>query len=79
MTNDELYKILGIEDERFCSVVKPISDEIVRSSKKVDLALMKLDMNEKLTDIEKLYVSFCIGKLAATTQIHDSIVKRLGF
>jgi len=79
MTNDELYKILGIDDERFNSVVKPLSDEIVRSSGKVDLALMKLDMSKKLNGIEKLYVAFCIGKLTATTQIHDSIVKRLGF
>jgi len=79
MTDDELYKILGIGDERFNTVVKPLSDEIVRCSGKVDLALMKLDMTKKLTSIEKLYVAFCIGKLTATTQLRNGIYERLGF
>lgn len=79
MTDNELYKILGIEDERFNSVVKPVSDEIVSSSKKVDLAMMKLDADKKLTNIEKLYVAYCIGRLSATTQIRAGIKQRLGF
>lgn len=78
LNTDELYKLIGIDEDRFNRVVKPVSDEIVRSSRKVDLALMKLDMNKQLTSIEKYYVAFCIGKVSARNEFGSGILKRLG-
>lgn len=71
--------LIGISNERHETIVKKAFEKCI--GQKVDTALMKLwDMHD-LDDMEKLYVAFRIGKVAAISEVDQKtggIGKRLG-
>jgi len=72
-------ELIGISEERHDTVVKKAYDKCVVGT--VDTALLKLSSLKDLDNMEKLYVAFRIGKLAAVSEIDaktGGIGKRLG-
>lgn len=72
-------ELIGISEERHDTVVKKAYDKCVCG--KVDTALLKLASLKELDNMEKLYVAFRIGKLAAASEIDakpGGLGKRLG-
>jgi hypothetical protein len=75
--NIELYQLLGIDRTRFDVKIKPILDDTIRC-RKVDLALLKLEGDRELTQIEKIYGAYCIGSLAERNKHGKGFMRKLG-
>jgi len=78
---NNLYGYLGITEERFISHITPMIDGITASGMKVDMALLKIEQDKKLSPIEKIYCSYAIGRVIGIDEVNKKtlgLAKRLG-
>jgi hypothetical protein len=78
---NNLHGYLGITEEQFASHIKPLMDGITASGMKVDMALLKIEQDKKLSTIEKVYCSYCIGRVVGIDEVNKrslGLAKRLG-
>jgi hypothetical protein len=78
---NNLHGYLGITEEQFVSHITPIMDDITKSGMKVDMALLKIEQDKKLTPIEKIYCGYAIGRVVGIDEINKrtlGLSKRLG-
>jgi hypothetical protein len=76
-----LYLYLGISQTSFDTAIVPVMDEIKNSGMKVDMALLKIEQNKKLSPIEKMYCSYAIGRVIGINEVNiktGGLAKRLG-
>lgn len=80
-SSDNLYKYLGISDERFQYRITPFMDKLIGKGGPLDLMLLAVEQNHDLHEGEKIYCAFCIGRCAATAEIDNKtggLAKRFG-
>jgi hypothetical protein len=76
MTKDSainLYKLLGITDNRFRDVITPAMNDLCHREATSDDALMSIEKNKDLQPHEKLYCSYAIGRICAIEEIKSKI------
>ena len=81
MNENLLHGYLGITEEQFAAHITPFMDDIRSSGMKVDMALLKIEQNKSLSTIEKIYCSYCIGRVVGIDEINEKslgLAKRLG-
>jgi len=80
MSDALLHGYLGITEEQFASHITPLMNTITEKGMKVDIALLKIEQS-KLSDIEKIYCSYAIGRVVGIDEINKrtlGLSKRLG-
>jgi hypothetical protein len=76
-----LHLYLGISQITFDTVIAPVMNEIKNSGMKVDMALLKIEQNKKLSPIEKMYCSYAIGRVVGISEVDFKtygLAKRIG-
>ena len=76
-----LHLYLGISQVSFDTVIAPVMNDITKSGMKVDMALLKIEQNKNLSDIEKMYCSYAIGRAVGISEVTSKpygLAQRLG-
>jgi hypothetical protein len=68
-----LYKLLGISDERFEVVITPFMNELCAKGEQADLALLSVEEHKTMTKIEKIYCAYAIGRMCAIEEMKTKL------
>jgi hypothetical protein len=73
VTNELIYKNLGISEERFQTVIKPEMNKMVKSAKSITEGIFLIEGNKKLEPMEKYYCCFELSKVTIMAELRGRV------
>jgi hypothetical protein len=64
-----LQDMLGISDERFQTKITPFMNKTFEKELKLDVALLGVESNKDLNQIEKIYCAYAIGRVVGIDEV----------
>jgi hypothetical protein len=68
-----LYKLLGITDDRFQEAITPVMNGLCSRAALADYALMSIESNKDLQPHEKVYCAYAIGRACCIEGIKSKL------